>query len=126
MSSPKDETISGKLVQATENLEIVEGDRKKKNKKKKAAEQPRENDENFEPQKNDADPAEEDEEGKSKKKKNKNKKKTGKTQTDPPTLPISDLFPSGSYPEGQIMEHPIAENDQKEMLKIMMFSIHIS
>ncbi|XP_038054288.1 methionine aminopeptidase 2-like [Patiria miniata] len=27
-------------------------------------------------------------------------------QTDPPTIPVSQLFPDGVFPEGQIMEHP--------------------
>ena len=53
------------------------------------------------------------------KKKNKNKKSGGgggagaKTQTDPPSIPVSELFPSGNFPEGQIMEHPIANDDSK-------------
>jgi methionyl aminopeptidase len=28
-----------------------------------------------------------------------------KQQTDPPTLPVSELFPDGNFPEGQIMEY---------------------
>jgi len=50
------------------------------------------------------------------KNKNKNKKtkeKTPKTQTDPPTVPISVLFPNGTFPEGQIMDHPIGNDDAK-------------
>ncbi|XP_030376745.1 methionine aminopeptidase 2 [Scaptodrosophila lebanonensis] len=39
------------------------------------------------------------------KKKNKGKK-SGGGQTDPPTIPIAELFPNGAFPEGQIMEHP--------------------
>ncbi|XP_023332799.1 methionine aminopeptidase 2 [Eurytemora carolleeae] len=116
MSDLKDDTNPDKLIEATENLEISEGGKKKKNKKKKKVTEPSENAENLEPQENDADAPttnEGDEEEKTKKKKNKNKKKTGKIQTDPPTLPISSLFPSGNYPEGQIMEHPIAADDQK-------------
>ncbi|XP_022082523.1 methionine aminopeptidase 2-like [Acanthaster planci] len=31
----------------------------------------------------------------------------GKKQTDPPTIPVSELFPDGAFPEGQIMEHPV-------------------
>lgn len=58
---------------------------------------------------------------KNNKKKNKSKGKSGsgggnagaKTQTDPPSLPVSQLFPSGNYPEGQIMDHPIANDDAK-------------
>lgn len=30
----------------------------------------------------------------------------GKQQTDPPSIPISELFPDGNYPEGEIMKHP--------------------
>jgi len=49
-----------------------------------------------------------------KKKKNKKKKDATPTQqTDPPTLPISQLFPNGQYPVGQIMDHPIAQTDAK-------------
>ncbi|XP_077980177.1 methionine aminopeptidase 2-like [Glandiceps talaboti] len=41
------------------------------------------------------------------KKKKKKKKKGGlKQQSDPPTIPISDLFPDGNFPVGQIMQHP--------------------
>ena len=45
--------------------------------------------------------------------KNKNKAKTPKTQTDPPTVPISVLFSGKDYPEGQIMDHPIGNDDAK-------------
>ena len=45
-----------------------------------------------------------------KKKKRKPKKKKGgaggsKTQTSPPRVPVSDLFPNGQYPEGEICEY---------------------
>merc|ERR1711976_80642 len=55
---------------------------------------------------------------KTSKKTNKNKKKntqekTPKTQTDSPSVPISELFPNGNFPEGQIMDHPIANDDSK-------------
>ena len=46
-----------------------------------------------------------------KKKKSKKKKGTASVQTDPPTVAVKDLFPSGQFPEGQIMEHPIALSD---------------
>merc|ERR1719491_2721646 len=50
--------------------------------------------------------------GQDKKKKKKNKKKKGAAvQTDPPTVPVKDLFPSGQFPVGQIMDHPIAQAD---------------
>ncbi len=41
------------------------------------------------------------------------KSKASKQQTDPPSVPVAELFPSGQFPEGQIMEHPVAANDQK-------------
>lgn len=49
-----------------------------------------------------------------KKKKKKKKKKGGsaKQQTDPPSVAIAELFPDGNFPEGEILEHPIAANDQ--------------
>ncbi|KAL4710576.1 hypothetical protein ACJJTC_008978 [Scirpophaga incertulas] len=48
---------------------------------------------------------------KKKKKKNKNKsgKSVGKEQTNPPTIPIAELYPDGNFPEGQITEHGPAE-----------------
>ncbi|KAI9084382.1 hypothetical protein K1719_033724 [Acacia pycnantha] len=43
---------------------------------------------------------------KKKKKKNKSKKKKElPEQTDPPTIPILDLFPSGDFPEGEIQQY---------------------
>jgi len=48
--------------------------------------------------------------GKAPKKKNK-KKKGPVVQTEPPSIAIKDLFPNGNFPEGQIMEHPIAQTD---------------
>ena len=27
-------------------------------------------------------------------------------QTNPPSIPICDLYPDGNYPEGQVLEHP--------------------
>ncbi|XP_072941071.1 methionine aminopeptidase 2 [Epargyreus clarus] len=57
-------------------------------------------------------------EDKKKKKKNKNKSKSGgKTQTNPPTIPISELFPDGNFPEGQIMEHGPAEGIDERTAK---------
>lgn len=46
------------------------------------------------------------------KKRNRHKKKgkTTLTQTDPPTVPIKDLFPEGNYPTGELLEHPIDGN----------------
>ena len=66
------------------------------------------------------------EEAKKKRKRNRNKNKKkaddseDKTtnspavkQTDPPTLPVSQLFPDNNFPVGQIMDHHIAKDDRK-------------
>lgn len=43
---------------------------------------------------------------KKKKKKNKNKKKKEPLeQTDPPSIPVADLFPSGDFPEGETQQY---------------------
>lgn len=54
---------------------------------------------------------------KPKKNKNKNKGKGGgaggsmkKSQTDPPTLPVAELFPDGVFPTGEIMEYPMPKD----------------
>ncbi|XP_045493388.1 methionine aminopeptidase 2 isoform X1 [Colias croceus] len=57
-------------------------------------------------------------EEKKKKKKNKNKNKNAtKAQTNPPTIPIAELFPDGNFPEGQIMEHGPAEGIDERTAK---------
>ena len=33
-----------------------------------------------------------------------------KQQTSPPSIPISELFPEGNYPEGEIMEYPVVQD----------------
>jgi hypothetical protein len=35
----------------------------------------------------------------------------GKQQTVPPSIPVSELFPDGNYPEGEIMKHPEINHD---------------
>ncbi|KAH3860375.1 hypothetical protein DPMN_023273, partial [Dreissena polymorpha] len=50
--------------------------------------------------------------GEKKKKKKKKKAAAAKQQTDPPTIPVTELFPDGRFPEGEILDHPIAANDQ--------------
>ncbi|KAF3498281.1 hypothetical protein DY000_02056667 [Brassica cretica] len=40
-----------------------------------------------------------------KKKKKKNKSKKKPQQTDPPTIPVVKLFPSGDFPEGEIQQY---------------------
>ncbi|CAD0198364.1 unnamed protein product [Chrysodeixis includens] len=98
--------------------------KKKKKKKKKKAET-----EGGEPglinatQKIDAekieDVAAEGDEKKKKKKKNKSKSGKGpsKEQTNPPTIPIAELYPDGNFPEGQIMEHGPAEGIDERTAK---------
>ncbi|CAG5104056.1 Similar to METAP2: Methionine aminopeptidase 2 (Bos taurus) [Cotesia congregata] len=59
------------------------------------------------------------EDGKKKKKKRKPRGKQGggKQQTDPPSIPIGDLYPDGNFPIGQIMDHPVPSGvDEKTAL----------
>ncbi len=35
---------------------------------------------------------------------------TSLQQTNPPSIPICELYPDGNYPEGQILEHPTPKN----------------
>lgn len=124
-----DVEVNEKLVAATESLEITDGPAKKKKNKKKKKKTPGEQNgeqlekvENEMPEKQDGvgseNPPSEDGKAPEKKKKNKNKKKSAKTQTEPPSVPISELFPDGNFPEGQLMDHPIAANDQKAKARI--------
>ncbi|RXG61249.1 Methionine aminopeptidase 2 [Armadillidium vulgare] len=64
--------------------------------------------------------AEEEKEEGSKKKKNKKKKKksSGKAQTNPPSIPIVDLFPDGNFPEGEVCEYKI-KNDSRTAVNRM-------
>ena len=32
--------------------------------------------------------------------------KLSREQTNPPSIPICELYPDGNYPEGEILEHP--------------------
>merc|ERR1719270_1038700 len=38
-------------------------------------------------------------------------KKKATVQSDPPTVPVSQLFPNGQFPIGQIMDHPVGQSD---------------
>jgi len=134
--------LENKLIEATENLDIkseeTQAKKKKKNKKKKkgaggenienggdeiAATNGEQNGEAAAVENGDKEPTVEGgEQTAAKKKKNKKKKdgaggggevKVAKTQTEPPTVPISELFPNGDLPVGQIMEHPIVNDDLK-------------
>ncbi|EFN85894.1 methionine aminopeptidase 2 [Harpegnathos saltator] len=54
------------------------------------------------------------EEVKKKKKKRKPRGKGGmKQQTDPPTVPVSELFPDGNFPVGQLMDYPTTRVDDR-------------
>ncbi|XP_023950891.2 methionine aminopeptidase 2 [Bicyclus anynana] len=94
--------------------------KKKKKKKKKTAGTEIEN-ETEASEKAQTLPVEENNEEGDKKKKKKNKSKNNKipskAQTDPPTIPIGELFPDGNFPEGQIMEHGPAEGIDERTAK---------
>jgi len=134
------DNIENKLIEATENLDIKADDqqakKKKRNKKKKkdggggeeTAENGTETAENGEAAATEKEvngegitPAAEGDDKPSKKNKNKKKKaggenataKPAKVQTEPPTVPICELYPNGNLPVGEIMEHPIAQDDAK-------------
>ena len=34
----------------------------------------------------------------------------GKQQTDPPSIPIIELFPQMNVPDGEILEHPVPQD----------------
>jgi len=102
------------LVNSIENVSVdQEKKKKKKNKKKKeggeekAAVEEKIQAENGAPENG----LEGEDSASSKKKKPKKKKGVASVQTEPPTVPVKELFPSGQFPEGQIMEHPIALSD---------------
>ena len=42
-----------------------------------------------------------------------NQPKPAKKQTDPPSIPICELYPDGNFPIGQILEHPIPKDLDK-------------
>nr|KAG5691463.1 hypothetical protein BaRGS_017306 [Batillaria attramentaria] len=50
--------------------------------------------------------------GDAKKKKKKKKKGGTKEQTDPPSIPVCELFPDGNYPEGQICQYPVGQDNR--------------
>ncbi|KAF9413325.1 hypothetical protein HW555_008406 [Spodoptera exigua] len=55
--------------------------------------------------------------GKKKKNKNKSGKGPNKEQTNPPTIPIAELYPDGNFPEGEITEHGPAEGIDERTAK---------
>merc|ERR1712203_981967 len=111
--------VADKLTEAAigeDDAAAKKREKKMRQKAKKEAAKPDEsNDKNGQEDTNN-----ENKEASKSKKKNKNKKTGGggsgggaKTQTDPPSIPVSHLYPGGNFPEGQIMEHPIANDDSK-------------
>lgn len=109
-------------LEGTEEIEAKDPAKKKKKKKKKKKTAGTDNavdNETTEAEKTET-PVEEnagDEKKKKKKNKNKSGKNINKVQTDPPTIPISELFPDGNFPEGQIMEHGPAEGIDERTAK---------
>lgn len=109
-------------LEGTEEIEAKDPAKKKKKKKKKKKTAGTVNavdNETTEAEKTET-PVEEnagDEKKKKKKNKNKSGKNINKVQTDPPTIPISELFPDGNFPEGQIMEHGPAEGIDERTAK---------
>jgi len=121
------------LVNSIENASVSDKSKMKKNKKKGGQESSNATDtktENSNPENGTSAPEPVNGEGsQTKKKKNKKKnnsneeasanaggssqpqKKKATVQTDPPTVPVSQLFPSGQFPIGQIMDHPIGQSD---------------
>lgn len=113
-------------VEEGETKDPAKKKKKKKKKKKTETEAAAENEsaevtnasEKVEALTVDDTPAEGDEK-KKKKKKNKNKSGKGPTkeQTNPPTIPIAELYPDGNFPEGEITEHGPAEGIDERTAK---------
>ncbi|XP_044755756.1 methionine aminopeptidase 2 [Coccinella septempunctata] len=102
-----------------DEIQSKDPEKKKKRKKKKKAgndqvdPQPVEDDGNMESSQNRELPPENEENAEKKKKKRNRKKGNGKpSQTDPPSIPIVDLFPDQVFPLGQIMEYPVKNDDR--------------
>ncbi|KAG5274083.1 hypothetical protein AALO_G00158970 [Alosa alosa] len=60
-----------------------------------------------------------------KKKKKKKKKKGPKVQTDPPSVPICDLYTSGVFPKGQECEYPSTQ-DGRTAAWLMCVSMYLT
>ena len=131
MTSKGDMDDIDAIVNSIENVSVEKSKKKKKNKNKKpetesngTANVPENGEAENEP------PKDQTQVTKKKKKKGKSDIKTTEaegeegtteppkkvdkkltTQTNPPTVPISQLFPTGQFPVGQILDHPIAAND---------------
>merc|ERR1719431_1614068 len=116
------------IVNSIENMDVNQ-EKKKKKKNKKKKKDPSEEETNGEHVvETDINPDTSVTEAKAegdaipgKKKKNKKKKEAQPTtQTDPPTIPVSQLFPNGQYPIGQIMDHPIGQTDAKAIDRLQL------
>ena len=100
------------IVNSIENVSVGQDKKKKKkNKKKKDESAVEQNGDGEQTVESAQDAVENTEETQASKKKKNKKKKGAAVQTDPPTVPVKDLFPSGQFPVGQIMDHPIAQAD---------------
>jgi len=100
------------IVNSIENVSVGQDKKKKKkNKKKKDESVVEQNGDGEQTVESAQDAVENTEETQASKKKKNKKKKGAAVQTDPPTVPVKDLFPSGQFPVGQIMDHPIAQAD---------------
>jgi len=100
------------IVNSIENVSVGQDKKKKKkNKKKKDESVVEQNGDGEQTVGSAQDAVESTEETQASKKKKNKKKKGAAVQTDPPTVPVKDLFPSGQFPVGQIMDHPIAQAD---------------
>ncbi|XP_013188290.2 methionine aminopeptidase 2 [Amyelois transitella] len=119
----EEEEVDG--VEENENKDPAKK-KKKKKKKKKAVENEAGGENNVEGNEPGKvlslaveEPSPEGEDKKKKKKKNKSKSGKGpsKEQTNPPTIPIAELYPDGNFPEGQIMEHGKAEGIDERTAK---------
>ena len=113
------------LVNSIEGVSVESKSKKKKNKKKPVQECVEGGSNVPEAVNDDATPTENSDQAKKSKKK---KKKTNsndtvsnetnpaamegpKAQTNPPSVPVSHLFPDGQFPIGQIMDHPVGQSD---------------
>ena len=131
MTSKGDMDDIDAIVNSIENVSVEKSKKKKKNKNKKP--ETESNGTANVPENGEAEneaPKDQTQVTKKKKKKGKSDNKTTEaegeegiteppkkvdkkltTQTNPPTVPISQLFPAGQFPVGQILDHPIAAND---------------
>ncbi|KAL0483809.1 methionine aminopeptidase [Acrasis kona] len=118
----EDQKVDGAAVHTEENpVKELSKQQLKKLRRKEKEKKEGNTDDAQEPQQDTDDKKEEetneaeaDGEKKAPRKPKKPKKPKVKKQTEPePTIPVSKLFPSGKYPEGEIMEHPLDLNNYR-------------